>query len=78
MQPHQQRVVDEKSELDKKAKDLVDEKSELDKKAKELSEFIRLSPLFETLPDDEQERMKDQNDIMWRYSGILGARIEAF
>ena len=64
MQPHQQRVVDEKSELDKKAKDL--------------SEFIRLSPLFGALPDDEQERMKDQNDIMWRYSGILGARIEAF
>ena len=64
MQPHQQRVVDEKSELDKKAKDL--------------SEFIRFSPLFGDLPDDEQERMKDQNDIMWRYSGILGARIEAF
>lgn len=64
MQPHQQRVVDEKGELDKKAKDL--------------SEFIGNSQVFETLDNAEQERLKEQNDIMWQYSEILGARIEGF
>lgn len=64
MQPHQQRVVDEKTELDKKAE--------------ALSDFIGNSPTFETLDAEEQERMKEQNDIMWQYSEILGARISAF
>ena len=64
MQPHQQRVVDEKTELDKKAK--------------ALSDFIGNSPIFGTLDAEEQERMKEQNDIMWQYSEILGARISAF
>ena len=47
MQPHQQRVVDEKTELDKKAK--------------ALSEFIGNNPIFETLEPAEQERLKEQN-----------------
>ncbi len=64
MQPHQQRVVDEKTELDKKAK--------------ALSEFIGNNPIFETLDPAEQERLKEQNDVMWQYSEILGARIAAF
>ncbi len=64
MQPHQQRVVDEKTELDKKAK--------------ALSEFIGNSPVFLTLDSAEQERLKEQNDVMWQYSEILGARIAAF
>ncbi|MFI8748786.1 crAss001_48 related protein [Vreelandella lionensis] len=64
MLPHQQRVVDEKNELDKKAK--------------ALSDFIGNSPVFETLDPEEQERMKVQNDIMWQYSEILGQRIAAF
>lgn len=64
MQPHQQRVVDEKTELDTKAK--------------ALSEFIGNSPIFETLDPAEQERLKEQNDVMWQYSEILGARIAAF
>lgn len=64
MLPHQQRVVDEKEELDKKAK--------------ALSDFIGNSPIFETIDDDEQERLKIQNDIMWQYSEILGERIGAF
>jgi len=63
-QPHQQRVVDEKTELDKKAH--------------ALSQFIGLSPIFGTLDADEQERLKEQNDVMWQYSEILGARIAAF
>ena len=61
---HQQRVVIEKEELDKKAN--------------ALSGFIGLNPVFETLDPAEQERLKEQNDIMWQYSEILGARIAAF
>ena len=64
LNPHQQRVVDEKAEIDKKAN--------------ALSQFIGLSPIFETIDADEQERMKLQNDVMWQYSEILGARIAAF
>ncbi len=62
--PHQQRVVDEKTELDKKAH--------------ALSQFIGHSPIFETIDAEEQERLKEQNDIMWQYSEILGKRIAAF
>ena len=64
MQPHQQRVVDEKDELDKKAH--------------ALSDFIGYSPIFDTLDPAEQERLKEQNDVMWQYSEILAARIAAF
>lgn len=64
MQPHQQRVVDEKTELDMKAT--------------ALSQFIGHSPVFETLDTAEQERLKQQNDVMWQYSEILGERIAAF
>lgn len=64
LQPHQQRVVDEKEELDKKAK--------------ALSQFIGINPIFDTLDPAEQERLKVQNDIMWKYSEILGERIAAF
>lgn len=64
MQPHQQRVVDEKTELDTKAK--------------ALSEFIGNNPIFETIDSGEQERMKEQCEIMWQYSEILGKRIAAF
>ena len=64
LQPHQQRVVDEKNELDTKAN--------------ALSQFIGLSPIFEKLDAAEQERLKLQNDVMWQYSEILAARIAAF
>lgn len=64
LQPHQQRVVDEKAELDKKAH--------------ALSDFIGNSPIFPTLERAEQSRLREQNDVMWLYSEILGRRIEAF
>jgi hypothetical protein len=57
---------------------VLDEKAELDKKANKLSDFIGMSPLFESLDPAEQERLKVQNDIMWQYSEVLGARIAAF
>lgn len=64
LQPHQQRVIDEKAELDKKAQDL--------------SNFIGTTKAYQTLDAAEQERLKEQNDIMRRYSEILGKRIAAF
>lgn len=64
MQPHQERAVTEKKELDEK----------IDK----LKAFIMENPVFKTLPADEQKRLNRQCDVMIEYSKILGARIEAF
>lgn len=64
LQPHQQRVVMEKEELDMKAM--------------ALSEFIGISKTFKTLDPAEQERLRAQNELMWQHSEILGARIAAF
>ena len=64
MQPHQQRVVDEKTELVAK----------LDK----LKAFIMESSIFKTLPADEQKRLNRQYDVMLEYANILKARIDAF
>ena len=64
MQPHQQRVVDEKTELDAKAK--------------ALSDFIGNNDIFLTLDLEEQGRLKEQCEIMRQYSEILGQRIAAF
>ena len=64
LQAHQQRVVNEKEELDKKAT--------------ALSDFIGNNPIFDTLDEDELNRLREQNDVMWKYSEILGERIAAF
>lgn len=64
MQQYQQRVVDEKTELDKKANSL--------------SQFIGTSDIFLMLDPAEQERLREQNEVMWQYSEILAARIAAF
>lgn len=63
-EPHQQRVIDEKLQNDERAQ--------------KLTAFISESPIFPTLPPAEQERMKEQNEIMWQLSEILGKRIQAF
>jgi hypothetical protein len=57
---------------------VVTEKEELDKKAHALGQFIGHSPIFDTLDPAEQDRLREQNDVMWLYSEILGARIAAF
>jgi len=62
--PHQQRALDEKQDLDIKAS--------------ALSQFIGNNPIFNTLDAAEQERLREQNDVMWQYSEILAARINAF
>ena len=63
MQPHQQRVVDEKAELDEKLT--------------KLDAFGR-TPLFASLPADEQGRLSHQHSLMEQYSAVLGERIAAF
>jgi hypothetical protein len=63
-QPYQQRVIDEHLELGVKAN--------------ALSKFIGFNPAFDTLDPEEQERLKVQNDLMWQYFEVLGARISAF
>ena len=63
IQPHQQRVIDEKAELDGRIA--------------KLSAFVE-SPVFLSVRHDEQERLEDQLDVMRIYSEILAARIRAF
>lgn len=63
MQPHQQRVIDEKTALD-------------DKLSK-LTLFIG-GDIFFSLPNAEQDRLKRQSRVMDEYSGILAERIEVF
>lgn len=63
MQPHIQRVVEEKTELDIKAK--------------ALNSFINGNQTFETLDAEEQDRLVAQNGAMLRYSEILGERLAA-
>jgi hypothetical protein len=64
LKPHQQRVVDEQAELYKKAT--------------ALSHFIGENPVFATIDAAEQERLREQCEVMWEYWEILDARIAAF
>ena len=63
MQPHQQRVLDEKKELDEKRE--------------KLGEF-KQTDRFAALPWQEQERLNTQAHIMTMYSAVLGERIANF
>lgn len=63
MQEFQQRVIDEKADLDEK----------LDKLC-----LFSNSRTFASLPIIEQERLNCQRHAMCMYSSILGARIAAF
>lgn len=63
MQPHQQRVIAEKSELDERLSKLI--------------AFFD-DAKFSGLPTDEQDRMKRQAEHMTHYSVVLGERIAAF
>ena len=62
--PHQQRVVDEKTELQ-------------DKFSK-LGAFILDNPVFTTLNDEEKEDLQDQYVAMQTYLKILERRILRF
>ena len=62
--PHQQRVLDEKQELDIRIT--------------KLDEFIQPNPFFGKVPEAEQARMKRQLDVMQELSTILAERIANF
>ncbi|MDR3066359.1 MAG: hypothetical protein LBV05_12770 [Comamonas sp.] len=61
---HQQRVLDEKQELDIRIT--------------RLDEFIQRNALFRELDLEEQARMRRQLDVMREYAVILGEHISAF
>ena len=63
LQPHQQRVVDEKADLDEKLAKLMG--------------FYSM-PVFHGLPESEQSRLLSQGVAMRTYSEILASRIAAF
>ena len=63
MEPHKERVLTEKAELDEKLE--------------KLRAFFS-NPLFEGLPDAEKERLQRQQKIMTDYSDVLGERITEF
>lgn len=63
LKPHQQRVVEEKNELDARLS--------------RLNEFIK-GPFFETVADDEASRLRRQHALMAQLSTVLGERIAAF
>lgn len=62
--PHQQRVIEEASELGEKIA--------------KLNSFIYSNPQFKSIPKDEQSRLKRQKDVMGYYWDILQERIESF
>lgn len=64
MQPHEQRVIDEKEELDEKLAKLI--------------AFTGASPIFASLPLADQELLCEQRTVMSRYSDILEQRIARF
>jgi len=63
MAPHQERVVNEKFDLDEKLS--------------KLTKFLN-SELFTSLAADERSRLRRQQIAMQDYSNILGERIAAF
>lgn len=71
-QNHSLREVKDKSELKALA---IKERDDLEKRAQDMNNFIGYNPVFNTIDPAEQERMKEQNDIMWMYFEILSNRI---
>lgn len=62
--PHQQRVVDERNELNEKADKLL--------------EFIRINPIFEELNERDKALLREQYQVMCKYQNILQERIANF
>ena len=63
MKPYQERVLEEKAELDEKLKKLL---------------AFQGTEAFAATPADEQERLIRQSVAMDEYSVVLGERITAF
>lgn len=71
MQPHQQRVVDEKTKLVEKLDKLKAATRRFRATFVILAVEVMGSPIFKALPADEQ-------DVMLEYYNILKARIDAY
>lgn len=56
---------------------VIEEKRELDEKIQNIDAFLK-TELFLSLPYAERLRINNQAWVMSLYSGILGDRIEAF
>ena len=63
-QPHQQRVVDEKVELDERLS--------------KLEAFILDNPIYKGLDEENRALMEKQREVMSKYSNILDKRISLF
>lgn len=63
LQPHEQRVVDERNELVEKIT--------------KLHAFFK-TPIFEKLKEEEQDLLNEQSQIMMNYSDVLLKRINRF
>jgi hypothetical protein len=63
MQPYQERVITEMKELDEKIVKL---------------DTFRHSPIYDTLPEAERDRLTRQYAHMKDYSNVLAERISAF
>lgn len=57
---------------------VIKEKLELEAKVNKLNDFIGHDPAFDKVDPAEQERLKEQNDIMWQYIEVLERRIANF
>jgi len=66
MQAHQQRVVDEKKQLDERLEKLL------------IFIDAGAGKIFSGLPDEERQRLTTQARIMKEYSDVLADRIAAF
>jgi len=77
MQPFQQRVIEEKKELDQKIDRLVAFTKGLTAQSDRV-DGVSVCSIFHRLPPDEQLRLARQLDAMQNYSGILAERIAHF
>lgn len=57
---------------------VIEERNELQAKLMALHGFICKGSVFETLDVSEQDRLREQANIMGQYDDILKARIDAF
>lgn len=57
---------------------VVEEKKELEAKLMALQAFIITNPLFEDLPRNEKQLLREQAQVMDEYNDILKSRIDLF
>ena len=74
MQTYQQRVIDEKTELDEK----ITKQRALNAGVVPERALIFTNPIYATLPIEEQERMDGQLQYRISYSEVLEERIAVF